>query len=240
MRSSSYSPLPGRRPRTLVVPALAAALTVAFATAAPAARTETARPTYAKPYMGWTSWSMQSSKYPGLNPNGDYSYLSEANVTQQTDAMAAKLKPYGYEYVNIDAGWWMDWSWKPHYDEYGRQQADPERFPSGMKAVADRIHAKGLKAGIYLPVGLEKQAYGEGKTPIWNAGRIGVPTSMATARLPSPSLFRVEAKGILAAMADTDVNVTVSDSVLVGPTAGLAGRQACGDLVRPPPGGRGR
>lgn len=165
MRSTPYSVMPGRRARTLLV----LALTAGLVTAAPAARADTGAPDFAKPYMGWTSWSMQSSKYPGLNPNGDYSYLSEANITRQTDAMAAKLKPYGYEYVNIDAGWWMDWSWKPRYDEYGRQQADPQRFPSGMKAVADRIHAKGLKAGIYLPVGLEKQAYGDGRTPIWNA-----------------------------------------------------------------------
>ncbi|MFJ5263129.1 alpha-galactosidase D [Streptomyces sp. NPDC088387] len=181
MRSSSFAALPGRRLRTLVV----LALTAGLATAVPAAQAETAAPpavttqaavtadsaatVAAKPYMGWTSWTMQSSKYPGLNPKGDYSYLSEANVIKQTDAMAAKLKNYGYEYINIDAGWWMDWSWKSQYDEYGRQKADPVRFPSGMKAVADRIHSKGLKAGIYLPVGLEKGAYNDGKTPIWNA-----------------------------------------------------------------------
>ncbi|MFF8782364.1 alpha-galactosidase D [Streptomyces sp. NPDC015140] len=176
MRSSSYSALPGRRLRAVVV----LALTAGLVTAVPDARAEPVTPAVpaatttttpaAKPFMGWTSWTMQSSKYPGLNPKGDYSYLTEANVTQQTDAMAAKLKKYGYEYVNIDAGWWMDWSWKPRFDEYGRQKADPERFPSGMKAVADRIHRKGLKAGIYLPVGLQKEAYGDGRTPIWNAG----------------------------------------------------------------------
>ncbi|MBZ9640988.1 CBM35 domain-containing protein [Streptomyces sp. PSKA30] len=123
----------------------------------------------AKPHMGWSSWSMQSSKYPGLNPDGDYSYLTEANVLKQADALARKLKPYGYEYVNIDAGWWRDQAWKPGFDEYGRQKADADRFPRGMKAVADDIHAKDLKAGIYLPVGLEKEAYNDGKTPIWNA-----------------------------------------------------------------------
>ncbi len=112
---------------------------------------------------------MQSSKYPGLNPNGDYSYLTEANVLKQTDALAAKLKKYGYEYINIDAGWWRDYAWTPEFDAYGRHKADPVRFPSGMKSVADRIHSKGLKAGIYLPVGLEKEAYGGGKVPIWNA-----------------------------------------------------------------------
>ncbi|TQJ85826.1 carbohydrate-binding protein [Streptomyces sp. SLBN-31] len=167
MRSSSYSVLPARAMRAAVVLALAAGAV----TVAPAAHAATADPApiAAKPYMGWSSWSMQSSKYPGLNPDGDYSYLTEANVTKQTDALAAKLKKYGYEYVNIDAGWWRDNTWKPEYDQYGRQKADPKRFPSGMKAVADRIHAKGLKAGIYLPAGLEKEAYGDGKTPIRNA-----------------------------------------------------------------------
>lgn len=165
MRSSSYSAMPARALRALVVLALTAA-------AAPAAHADsgTEASSATKPYMGWSSWSMQSSKYPGLNPDGDYSYLTEANVLKQTDAMAAKLKKYGYEYVNIDAGWWRDNTWKPEFDEYGRQKADPVRFPSGMKAVADRIHAKGLKAGIYLPAGLEKEAYGDGRTPIWNNG----------------------------------------------------------------------
>lgn len=63
----------------------------------------------------------------------------------------------------------MDNSWTPGYDQYGRQRPDPVRFPHGMKPVADHIHAKGLKAGIYLPVGLEKGAYGNGEVPIWNA-----------------------------------------------------------------------
>ncbi|MFG2788003.1 alpha-galactosidase D [Streptomyces sp. NPDC048419] len=170
MRSSSYSAMPARTLRALVVLALAAGAVAAV----PTAHAETTVPSApaalaAKPYMGWSSWSMQSSKYPGLNPDGDYSYLTEANVAKQTDALAAKLKKYGYEYVNIDAGWWRDNGWKPEYDEYGRQKADPKRFPDGMKPVADRIHSKGLKAGIYLPAGLEKEAYNDGRSPIWNA-----------------------------------------------------------------------
>jgi len=165
-----YSLTPVRALRAMVV----LALTAGFATYLPAAEAatptaDTATAVAAKPYMGWSSWSMQSSKYPGLNPDGDYSYLTEANVTKQTDALASKLKKYGYDHINIDAGWWRDNSWTPEYDQYGRQAADPKRFPSGMKAVADRIHSKGLKAGIYLPAGLEKEAYNSGKTPIWNA-----------------------------------------------------------------------
>ncbi|MER5906989.1 carbohydrate-binding protein [Streptomyces mirabilis] len=173
MRSSSYSVLPARTLRAVVV----FALTAGLATTVPAAEAQTpvpretpaTTPVAAKPYMGWSSWSMQSSKYPGLNPDGDYSYLTEANVLKQTDALAAKLKNYGYDHVNIDAGWWMDKTWKTGFDQYGRQTPDPVRFPHGMKSVADHIHSKGLKAGIYLPVGLEKGAYGDGSTPIWNA-----------------------------------------------------------------------
>jgi alpha galactosidase A-like protein/alpha galactosidase C-like protein len=123
----------------------------------------------AKPYMGWSSWSMQSSKYPGLNPNGDYSYLSEANVLKQTDAVATKLKKYGYEYINIDAGWWADWKWNFGYDQNGRPTPNLERFPHGMKWVADYIHRKGLKAGIYIPVGLAKGVYDNGDYPVAGA-----------------------------------------------------------------------
>ncbi|MFD3453204.1 alpha-galactosidase D [Streptomyces sp. NPDC058691] len=175
MRSPSHSVLPASAARTLLVLALTAGVSTAVPAAqatapeAPVATAAPAAPVAATPYMGWSSWSMQSSKYPGLNPDGDYSWLTEQKVLQQADAMAAKLKKYGYSYVNIDAGWWRDNTWKPEFDANGRQTADPVRFPRGMKPVADHIHAKGLKAGIYLPVGLEKEGYGDGKVPVWNA-----------------------------------------------------------------------
>jgi hypothetical protein len=178
MRSSSYTVLPTaavRSGRRSVGTVVALAFTASVATGFPAAHAETAAEPAgaatiaAKPYMGWSSWSMQSSKYPGLNPDGDYSYLTEKNVLKQTDALASKLKKYGYDHVNVDAGWWMDKSWKTQFDQYGRQKPDAVRFPHGMKSVADHIHSKGLKAGIYLPVGLEKGAYDDGRTPIRNA-----------------------------------------------------------------------
>ncbi|MFI6317765.1 alpha-galactosidase D [Nonomuraea sp. NPDC050556] len=159
--------------RTLAVPlaaitaatgAVALSLTVA-ATPAQAADNGLAP----KPYMGWSSWSQQSSKYPGLNPNGDYSYLNEANVIKQADYMAANLKQYGYDRINMDAGWWSAWDWTPGYDGNGRQTANLTRFPRGMKWMIDYIHGKGLKAGLYLPVGLEKASYDKGDLPIAGA-----------------------------------------------------------------------
>lgn len=173
------SPTTPRRQHRTRVPLVAAALGVLLAAGAAPAHAAPAAPQAApaqaaaeiaqRPFMGWTSWTMQSSKYPGLNPDGDYSYLTEANVLKQTDALATKLKPYGYQYVNIDAGWWRNNDWVPRFDQYARQTPDPVRFPRGMQAVAEHIHGKGLKAGIYLPVGLEKEAYADGAAPIWNA-----------------------------------------------------------------------
>jgi hypothetical protein len=124
---------------------------------------------HSQPYMGWSSWSLQATGYPGVNPQGRFSWLNEENLLAQIDVMADDLKQYGYEYVNIDAGWWMDWDWNPGYDEYARPTTNLERFPSGMEYIADYIHDRGLKMGIYMPVGLEFGAYNDGKSPIRGA-----------------------------------------------------------------------
>ena len=121
------------------------------------------------PYQGWTSWTLQTSKRPELNPRGPYSWMTEQNILQQAEAMARELKPHGYRYINIDAGWWRKWDWTPQYDQYGRPTVDAERFPHGLAYVARQIHARGLKAGIYMPTGLEKGAYDNGDFSIYGA-----------------------------------------------------------------------
>ena len=120
----------------------------------------------AKPYMGWSSWSLQSTNYPGLNPRGSFSWLTENHVLQQADVMASTLRAHGYTYINIDAGWWRAWDWTPHYDRHGRPAVDRQRFPDGIAYVGNYVHRKGLKLGIYMPVGMEKGAYDEGDFPI--------------------------------------------------------------------------
>ena len=117
----------------------------------------------AKPYMGWSSWSLQSTNYPGVNPDGPGSFISEKNILTQAQALATKLKPFGYEYINVDAGWQLGG------DEYGRPVANAARFPRGMKAVGDDIHKLGLKFGIYTVVGLGFDVYRDGNTPIYDA-----------------------------------------------------------------------
>ena len=54
----------------------------------------------------------------------------------------------GYEYLVIDDCWSLR-----KRDEEGRLIADPEKFPHGMKAVADYVHSKGLKFGMYSCAG---------------------------------------------------------------------------------------
>lgn len=88
------------------------------------------------PPMGWNSWN----KF-GCN-------VDEKLVREMADAMVESgLNEAGYEYIIIDD------CWQVGRDENGRIMADPERFPSGMKALADYIHSHGLKFGIYSDAG---------------------------------------------------------------------------------------
>jgi hypothetical protein len=116
-----------------------------------------------KPYLGWSSWSLQATNYPGVNPDGPASWLNEKNVVAQADVLAARFKQHGYDHVNVDAGWLAS------FDEYGRPVADAKKFPHGMKWLGDHVHGKGLKYGSYLAVGLDLKAYNDGRTPIYNA-----------------------------------------------------------------------
>ena len=58
------------------------------------------------------------------------------------------IKEAGYEYIIIDDCWSLK-----ERDSEGRLQADPEKFPHGMKYISDYIHSKGLKFGMYSDCG---------------------------------------------------------------------------------------
>ncbi|MGV4980645.1 ricin-type beta-trefoil lectin domain protein [Streptomyces sp. NRAIS4] len=129
------------RCRTAAVRALVPALTVAaallFAQPGPA-RAATGRqiPVPAAP-MGWASWNSFAAKI-------DYSVIKK-----QADAFAAAgLPDAGYKYINIDEGWWQGTR-----DSEGNITVDTGEWPGGMSAIADYIHGKGLKAGIYTDAG---------------------------------------------------------------------------------------
>ena len=89
------------------------------------------------PPMGWNSWN----KF-GCN-------INEEIVRRQADAMVASgMKAAGYRYIVIDD------CWQASRDADGFIQADAQRFPGGIKALADYIHAKGLKFGLYSDAGV--------------------------------------------------------------------------------------
>lgn len=144
-----------------------AAVCLAFVSCAslPASAAQPAHPAPVlaqRPYMGWSSWSLESTNDPAVSPNGE-AWLTEQHVLAQADVMAAKLKSHGYDYVNIDAGWLGG------FDAYGRPIPDATKFPDGIRHIADHVHAEGLKLGLYLAVGLYTGAYGNGTTPIYGA-----------------------------------------------------------------------
>ncbi|BCM93998.1 alpha-galactosidase A [Abditibacteriota bacterium] len=102
-----------------------------------------------KPYLGWSSWSLQATKYPGYGGEiSEQTWLSAQHIKEQSDAMAARLQAHGYTYINIDSGWGNGW------DEFGRPTANAQRFPGGIREVADYVHAKGQKLGIYYIPGI--------------------------------------------------------------------------------------
>lgn len=87
--------------------------------------------------MGWNSWNT-------FNCNG----LTEALVKGVADKFVSTgMKDAGYQYVNLD-DCWMDGR-----DGSGKVKVNTTKFPSGMKALADYIHDKGLKIGLYSTPG---------------------------------------------------------------------------------------
>lgn len=88
------------------------------------------------PPMGWNSWNKFACN------------VSDELVRGMADAMVQSgMKDAGYQYVVIDD------CWQVHRDENGNIVADPQRFPNGIKALADYIHSLGLKFGIYSDAG---------------------------------------------------------------------------------------
>ena len=104
------------------------------------------------PVMGWASW------------NAFRIGLNEEKIKQQTDLMVSKgLLDAGYTYLNIDDGYFGG------RDENGVLYAN-EKFPSGMKHMADYIHSKGMKAGIYTDAGIKRCASYWDKDPNFPEG----------------------------------------------------------------------
>jgi alpha-galactosidase len=88
------------------------------------------------PPMGWNSWNKFACN------------IDETIIRGIADVMVETgLRDAGYIYLNIDD------CWHGERDSLGFIQADPVKFPSGIKALADYVHSKGLKLGIYSDAG---------------------------------------------------------------------------------------
>jgi len=102
----------------------------------PATSAQTSASLAPTPPMGWNSWN----KF-GCN-------VSDKLIREMADAVVSSgMQAAGYQYVNIDD------CWQVSRDASGTIVADPARFPSGIKALADYVHGKGLKLGIYTDAG---------------------------------------------------------------------------------------
>ncbi len=88
------------------------------------------------PPMGWNSWNKFGCD------------INEKLIKEAADAMVSNgMNKAGYEYIVIDDCWQID------RKADGTIVVDSTRFPSGIKSLADYIHAKGLKFGIYSCAG---------------------------------------------------------------------------------------
>jgi alpha-galactosidase len=85
-----------------------------------------------RPPMGWMTWN-----YFGID-------IHEKDIREMADAMVSSgMSKAGYQYIFIDDGW------VGGRDNRNNIIEDPKRFPSGIKAMADYVHARGLKLGLY-------------------------------------------------------------------------------------------
>lgn len=88
------------------------------------------------PPMGWNTWNKFSCN------------IDEKLIREAADQMVSSgLKDLGYNYIIIDD------CWHGERDSLGFIHPDEKKFPSGIKALADYVHAKGLKFGIYSDAG---------------------------------------------------------------------------------------
>jgi len=85
------------------------------------------------PPMGWNSWNTFTDQ------------ISDSLVRQISDSLVSTgMRDLGYQYINIDDFWQL-----VDRDANGRIQVNKQKFPNGIKAVADYVHSKGLKLGVY-------------------------------------------------------------------------------------------
>ncbi|HSH18963.1 MAG TPA: glycoside hydrolase family 27 protein [Draconibacterium sp.] len=110
------------------------------------------------PPLGWNSFDSYGV------------YLYEEAAMANVEAFAEKLKPHGYEYYVIDAGWFGEFELQPgtiypaekharkmNFNEYGLLQPSETYFPNGLQPIIDRCHELGFKFGLHLMRGIPRE-----------------------------------------------------------------------------------
>ena len=119
----------------LIIILISVSVSMNCAAAGPAASNPLVKLAPAPP-MGWNSWNKFACE------------VSEQLIREMADAVVSSgMQAAGYQYVNIDD------CWQVSRDARGNIVADPQHFPSGIKALADYVHSKGLKLGVYTDAG---------------------------------------------------------------------------------------
>lgn len=146
------------------------------------------------PPMGWNSWDIYGTT------------VTEDLIKAQADAMAEHLLPSGYTYLTVDIQWYEPES-KGHYyrpgaqltmDAYGRLTPALTKFPSaanglGFKALANYVHAKGLKFGIHIMRGIPKEAV-EKNLPVYGTNVRARDIAVTSSTCPwNPDMYGVDA-----------------------------------------------
>src|SRR6185437_5845375 len=144
---------PGRKRRAALVAFALITSSVGYATLVSSPAFAEDNGVGSAPALGWSSWS-----FIRHDPTA-------AKIDAQADAMESSgLAAAGYQYVNVDDFWYQcPGSQGPNVDAYGRWVTDQSKFPpngseDGVAAVADHVHADGLKFGLYVTPGISKQA----------------------------------------------------------------------------------
>lgn len=165
----------------------------------------------ARPIMGWNSWDFYGTS------------INEDCAKAQADYLAANLESHGWNLLTVDIQWYQPTATGFSYisgatltmDQWGRLMPATNRFPSaagglGFKALADYVHAKGLKFGIHMMRGIPRQAVAQ-DTPVlgttntasqiadtsstcaWNSDMYGVDMTKPGAQAYYDSIFALVA-----------------------------------------------
>jgi alpha-galactosidase len=110
------------------------------------------------PFLGWNSYNCYGT------------HINERLTVENLDAFIQKLKPSGYEYFVLDAGWFRHYDLKPgetwpikgskghlNFDEYGRLMPSKVLFPNGFKDIIEKAHKNGIKFGLHLMRGIPRE-----------------------------------------------------------------------------------